>query len=184
MNHHRFLVNIRPIKPEEITLLSDFLYEAIYQPAGRPLLPRTTIQHPSLWCYIESFGSRKGDACLVAESDALVVGAIWVRYMHGCGYVDDDTPEISLSLYPAYRNNGIGSQLLNSMLDLLKNNGVKKVSLSVSRTNRAVSLYKRFGFEIIDRDRDLTTADYLMQRLPLRGTPNKINRTSQPFGEG
>lgn len=71
---------------------------------------------------------------------------------------------ISLSLYPAYRNNGIGSQLLNSMLDLLKNNGVKKVSLSVSRTNRAVSLYKRFGFEIIDRDRDLTTADYLMQR--------------------
>ena len=93
MNHHRFLVNIRPIKPEEITLLSDFLYEAIYQPAGRPLLPRTTIQHPSLWCYIESFGSRKGDACLVAESDALVVGAIWVRYMHGCGYVDDDTPE-------------------------------------------------------------------------------------------
>ena len=84
--------------------------------------------------------------------------------MHGCGYVDDDTPEISLSLYPAYRNNGIGSQLLNSMLDLLKNNGVKKVSLSVSRTNRAVSLYKRFGFEIIDRDRVLTTTDYLMQR--------------------
>lgn len=164
MNHHRFPVNIRPIKPEEITLLSDFLYEAIDQPAGQPLLPRTTIQHPSLWCYIESFGSRKGDACLVAESDALVVGAIWVRYMHGYGYVDDDTPEISLSLYPAYRNNGIGSQLLNSMLDLLKNNGVKKVSLSVSRTNRAVSLYKRFGFEIIDRDRDLTTADYLMQR--------------------
>ena len=134
MNHHRFPVNIRPIKPEGITLLSDFLYEA------------------------------EGDACLVAESDTLVVGAIWVRYMHGCGYVDDDTPEISLSLYPTYRNNGIGSQLLNSMLDLLKNNGVKKVSLSVSRTNRAVSLYKRFGFEIIDRDRDLTTADYLMQR--------------------
>ena len=82
--------------------------------------------------------------------------------MHGYGYVDDDTPEISLSLYPAYRNNGIGSQLLNSMLDLLKNNGVKKVSLSVSRTNRAVSLYKRFGFEIIDRDRDLTTAEALV----------------------
>ena len=143
---------------------ADSLYEAIDQPAGQPLLPRTVIQHPSLWCYIESFGAREGDACLVAESDTLVVGAIWVRYMHGCGYVDDDTPEISLSLYPAYRNNGIGSQLLNSMLDLLKNNGVKKVSLSVSRTNRAVSLYKRFGFEIIDRDRDLTTADYLMQR--------------------
>lgn len=158
MNHHRFPVNIRPIKSEEITQLSDFLYEAIYQTDNTTLLPRTVIQHPSLWCYIESFGTRKGDLCMVAEYDTLVVGAIWSRYMHGYGYVDDDTPEISMSLYPTYRNKGIGSQLLNKMLDILKDSGVKQVSLSVSRTNYAVAMYQRFGFEIIAERAN----DYLM----------------------
>lgn len=43
---------IRPIKKHEIMLLTEFLYEAIFQ-KGDLLVPRTIIQEPSLWIYID-----------------------------------------------------------------------------------------------------------------------------------
>ena len=50
---------IRPIRLEETMLLLDFLYEAIYQSEPSQPIPRTILQQPPLWKYIENFGSRK-----------------------------------------------------------------------------------------------------------------------------
>ena len=36
---------IREIRPEEIPLLNDFLYEAIFIPEGVPAPPRSIIEH-------------------------------------------------------------------------------------------------------------------------------------------
>lgn len=69
-------IEIRPIKREEIILLTDFIYEAIYQNNSQPLIARTIIQEPSIWIYIDRFGSKKDDHCLVAEVDGYVVGAV------------------------------------------------------------------------------------------------------------
>lgn len=41
-------MNIRPIKNNEIILLTDFLYEAIFQKDANNLVPRTIIQDRSL----------------------------------------------------------------------------------------------------------------------------------------
>ena len=49
-----FLI-IRPIRNKEIILLTDFLYEAIFQKDGDNPVPRTIIQEPSLWIYIDGF---------------------------------------------------------------------------------------------------------------------------------
>ena len=70
-------MRIRPIKKEEILLLTDFVYEAIYQRDAKNPLPRTVIQDASIWIYIDRFGSKKDDHCLVAEVDSYVVGACW-----------------------------------------------------------------------------------------------------------
>ena len=153
-------VKIRNIRTEEIPLLCDFLYEAIYKPPEWPTLPRTVIQHPSLWRYVKNFGKRRGDLALVAEVDNRVIGAVWVRYMRGYGHVKDHIPELSMAIYPDYRNKGIGSRLLIEMLRTLQESGITSVSLSVNKGNPAVTLYRRIGFHIHRENDD----EYIMVR--------------------
>lgn len=153
-------VRIRNIRTEEIPLLCDFLYEAIYRPPEWPTLPRTVIQHPSLWRYVKNFGKRRGDLALVAEVDSRVIGAVWVRYMRGYGHVEDHIPELSMAIYSDYRNKGIGSRLLIEMLRTLQESGITLVSLSVNKGNPAVTLYRRIGFHIHRENDD----EYIMVR--------------------
>lgn len=151
---------IRPIKDKELPLLTDFLYEAIFQPEDKPKIPRTVLQGPMIWAYVDEFGTKPDDFCFVAVVDGLIVGAAWSRL--GCSYgkVDDSVPELAISLYADYRNKGIGSRLLALLLDELQKKGYNKVSLSVDKTNYAVKMYRKFGFEVLaERERD-----YLMTK--------------------
>lgn len=146
---------IRPIKRNEIMLLTDFVYEAVFLPESEPRPPRTLIQNPQIWAYIDDFGNRPHDYCLVAESDHIIVGAVWVR--GGCAYgaVAPEIPECAVSIYPQYRNLGIGTALMCEMLKLLKTNNYTKLSLSVDKNNYAVKLYRKVGFRILqERDHD------------------------------
>ena len=72
---------IRPLYPEEIHLLRDFLYEAIFIPEGVEPLPRDVVDLPELKLYIQDFGKKQDDCCLVVEYDGKVVGAVWTRIM-------------------------------------------------------------------------------------------------------
>jgi len=143
---------IRPIQPAEIPVLSDFLYEAIFIPEGVEAPPRSIIDDESLQIYIRDFGKYPDDRCLVAESEGRIVGAIWSRIMNDYGHIDDNTPSIAISLYKEYRNKGIGSQLLQQMLDLLRKDGYKSVSLSVQKANYAIRMYQKAGFQILSQD--------------------------------
>jgi len=143
---------IRPIKKEEITLLTEFQYEAIFQRDLEHLAPRTMIQDPSIWIYIDEFGTKKDDYCLVAEVEGYIVGSVWVRCIQGFGYIDEETPEFAISVYPQYRNKGIFTELMRAMIELLKKKGYKKTSLAVQKDNYAVRMYKEVGFEIIDEN--------------------------------
>lgn len=151
-------VVIREIRSREIPLLTDFLYEAIFQPDNKPKIPRTVLQEPMIWAYVDRFGTRPEDFCLVALVDGIIVGAAWSR--NGCSYgkVDETTPELTISLYPEYRNKGIGSRLLASLLGTMSEKGFGKVSLSVDKTNYAVKMYRKAGFETIEEREH----DYLM----------------------
>lgn len=149
---------IRPIRAEELPLLTEFLYEAIYQRDGSRLLPRTVIQNPSLWIYIGEFGSREDDHCLVAETDGLIVGAVWVRCVRAHGYVDDATPELAVSVYPSFRAKGIGSRLMREMLRFLHDTDYMRVSLAVQKDNYAVEMYRKLGFGIVRENAE----DYVM----------------------
>lgn len=145
-------MKIRPIKNEEIMLLTDFVYEAIYQRDLKNPLPRTVIQDASIWVYIDRFGSKKDDHCLVAEVGGYVVGACWVRCIKAFGHVGDSVPEFAVSVYPQYRGKGIGTELMKEMLLLLRKQGYTKTSLAVQKDNYAVSMYKKVGFEIVDEN--------------------------------
>jgi len=110
---------IREMRTEEIPLLNDFLYEAIFIPEGVPAPPRSIIENEDLQVYVRDFGMKADDRCLVAEVAGKVVGAVWTRVMNDYGHVDDDTPSFAISLYKEYRGQGIGSQLMVNGCSLL-----------------------------------------------------------------
>ena len=149
---------IRNIRKSEIGLLKDFLYEAVFVPEGVESPPRDIVERPELRVYTDDFGTREGDNCLVAEHGGRVVGSVWTRIMDDYGHVDDETPSCAVSLYKEYRGQGIGSQLMMKMLDLLRQKGYKKVSLSVQKANYAVKMYEKAGFKTVDENEE----EYIM----------------------
>ncbi len=144
--------NIRKIREDEYKLLEDFIYEAIFIPEGVEPPPKTIINQPDLQVYIKDFGKEKDDICFVAEADDKVVGAVWVRDMHDYGHIADGVPSFAISLYKQYRNFGIGTQLMITMLDELKKRAYERTSLAVQKANYAVRMYKKVGFNIIDEN--------------------------------
>ncbi len=149
---------IRPIESKEIMLLTEFIYEAIFQRDTSTLAPRTIIQDPTIWIYVDEFGTKKDDHCLVAEIDKKIVGAVWVRCIKGFGLIDETTPEFAISIYSEYRGKGIGTQLMKEMLGFLKMKGYSKTSLAVQKDNYAVRMYQNVGFEIMDQNEE----EYIM----------------------
>ena len=149
---------IRKLKQEEVNILDNFLYEAIFIPKGVESPPKEIIYQPELQVYVTNFGNQKGDICFVAWADSKIVGAVWVRLMNDYGHVDDETPSFAISLLKEYRNYGIGTELMRRMLEELKNNGYKQASLAVQKMNYAVRMYKKVGFEIVDDNEE----EYIM----------------------
>lgn len=144
---------IRPMKQKEYGLLEDFLYYAVFIPDWyKNPVPRSVIYEPELWRAIENFGQYKDDFCLVAEVDGKVVGAVWVRTSKQYGYIDDKTPCFSISLYPKYRNQGIGTDLMKQMIKHLTDKGYKRASLSVQKENYAAMLYSKLGFKTVQEN--------------------------------
>ena len=140
---------IRKIRSEEHDLLRKFLYHAIYLPEGVEPPPRSVVDLPELQVYVTDFGTQPGDHCLVAEVERKVIGAAWCRIMEDYGHIDNDTPSLAISLLPEYRGQGTGTQLLNGLLRLLRENEYQRASLSVQKENPALRLYQRAGFRIL-----------------------------------
>ena len=79
---------IRELAKTEYPLLKTFLYEAIFQRDGQPLLPRSIIERTELQAYIQDFGQKEQDYCLCAEVDSEIVGVVWIRNIAGYGSID------------------------------------------------------------------------------------------------
>ena len=153
---------IREIQEKELPVLKDLLYEAIYQPDKENSIPKEIINDPNISQYIDNFGRKKDDFCLVAELKGRIIGAVWIRILadeiKGYGNVDDETREFAISLFNEYRNQGIGSKLMKRMISYLKAKNYAQTSLSVQKENYAYRMYQKLGFEIIGENEE----DYLM----------------------
>lgn len=108
---------IREIRPEEIPVLEDFLYEAIFIPEGVPAPPRSIVKNEDMQVYVRDFGKKSDDRCLVAEVDGKIC-----------------------------RGRGIGTQLMRRMQEKLKAAGYQSISLSVQKANYALQMYRKVGF--------------------------------------
>ena len=145
---------IREIKPQEYSFLEETLFEAIFVPEGEIKLQKEIIYQSGIFKYIKDFG-KFSDLCLVAEVDAELVGAVWTRLFSesnkGYGFVDDNTPELSIAVLPNFRNKGIGGSLMNKMFVELRIRNIARVSLSVDIRNRAYKKYIELDFKEVER---------------------------------
>ena len=155
-------VKIRFLCEKDLPILDDLLYESIFLPEGTEPLPRDIIKVPEIDVYIRDFGKKKDDLCLVAELNSRIIGGVWVRILageiKGYGNIDPETPEFAISMIKAYRRLGIGTALMKKMIELLKEKGYAKTSLSVQKENYAVKMYKKLGFEPVKENEH----DYIM----------------------
>jgi len=157
-------LTIRPILKSEYPILETFLYEAIHIPPGYEPPERDVIYVPELNIYIKDFG-KPDDVCFVAEAGSEIIGVAWSRILaepdnRGYGNIDEHTPELSISVLPEYRNEGVGGKLLTALHEELSQRGYKSISLSVQKTNAALHLYERSGYRIIEENAE----DYIMVR--------------------
>lgn len=137
------------LQPDE-PFLWDMLYHALYVPEGEAPLPRNIIQQPEIRQYVQNWG-QPDDFGLIALVDDKAVGAVWVRRIKAYGFIDDETPELSIAMLPEHRGKGVGTILMNELFLLVKTQ-YSAISLSVSLDNPALRLYERLGFEIIKSD--------------------------------
>lgn len=144
-------MQLRPATSADEDELSNLLYYAISVAPGERPPDRDIVNKPELARYVRKWGSVAADYGVLAVEDGTVLGGAWLRQWRGAergyGFVEEDTPELSLAVIPTRRGKGIGTELLRSLLD----EAAKRhacVSLSVASHNPARRLYEREGFTL------------------------------------
>ncbi len=153
-------VQLREIQTSEEAFLQEMLFTAIFVPEGQSPFPKTILNVPEIFRYIEDWGAFSDDMAFVAVCNDELVGAIWGRKFErsnpGYGFVDEHTPEIVIAVKASFRNQGIGSKLIDALSRYYFSKGVAFISLSVDKRNPCRFLYKRKGFVLVEEgDTDL-----------------------------
>ena len=141
---------IRDAKPDDFAFLERMWHAAAFwQPEVFALSIEDARRVPEIARYIEGFG-RAGDVALIAEDGGAPVGAVWYRRFTvddpGYGFVDEDTPEVAIAVDTPARGRGVGTALMEALIDRAKREGLTALSLSVNADNPSRRIYVRSGF--------------------------------------
>jgi len=144
------MLQVRRLASEDQAVLWELLHVALWDPPPAGLRPREILDHPAVRIYAEDWG-RPGDVGVIAGGPGgEIAGACWMRLIKGgvgLGYVDDETPQLGIALFPKYQHQGHGEPLMRAALDAARAHGYRQVSLTVHPENPAIRLYERCGFE-------------------------------------
>ena len=118
---------IRTAGPQDVPFLRDMLRHAYYWRVESV----TESGEPPVQRYVERWG-RPGDTALIAIQDFQRVGAAWFRLFTddnpGYGFVDEETPELSIAIVPSKRGTGLGSELLDALLERARADGYDAIT--------------------------------------------------------
>jgi GNAT superfamily N-acetyltransferase len=139
---------IRRGNRQDVRFLRDMLRHAYYWRSGGE------IEDSLLWRYVSGWG-RRGDTAVLALESGFPVGAAWFRLFPrdepGFGFVDEETPEVSVAVVPSRRGQGIGSELLDALVEVAREQGYRALSLSVATDSPAMHVFEKHGFERVEQ---------------------------------
>ena len=145
-------MRVRPGGQHDVRFLRDMLRHAY------PAAP--AFGDAPVYRYVRGWG-RRGDTAVIAIDEAQPVGAAWYRLFKaddpGYGFVDEETPELSIAVVPSRRGHGLGAQLLTALLERARRDGYTRVSLAVDTGNPSVALYERHGFRRVGMSGGMVT---------------------------
>ena len=145
-------IQLRTSHPTDLQFLRKMLYEAVFWRSvdNKPSLEEG-LAYPDISKALANWGERDGDTAVVATIQSKPVGAAWYRYMTDDnairGYLDETTPVLVIGVHPGYRHQGIGSKLIESLIEHASKHTIPKISLMVSKDNYAIYLYRQQGFQ-------------------------------------
>ena len=139
---------VRAATAADLPFLQAMLYEAsTWRPEAQPP-PETVLANPHVARYLSGWG-RLGDHGVICE-DGRQLGAAWLRLFPadepGYGFAGPDVPELTIGVEPASRGRGVGTRLLEALIEIASIGGYRAISLSVEPDNLARQLYERLGF--------------------------------------
>ena len=124
--------------------MRDMLRHAYHWRMGDPDLP--------VYRYVKSW-ERRGDAGVIAFDGPNAYGAAWYRLFPasapGFGFVDEETPELTIAVVPSHRGHGTGGELLEALLAHARADGFSRLSLSAEQGQTA--FYEKHGFRELQR---------------------------------
>ena len=143
---------IREAGASDQAILWNVLYEALWDPPSGPRRPRSVLSVPHIAAYVEKWGSSETDVGFLAINDAgLVAGGVLSRLLippfEGGAFYDQQTPQFGIAVFPAFQNQGVGTNLMRRYLSAASLR-FPRVSLGVHPENYvAIKLYRSFGFQ-------------------------------------
>ncbi|MFC2106089.1 GNAT family N-acetyltransferase [Candidatus Bipolaricaulota bacterium] len=150
-------VLLREGQHADIPFLRKMLYEAVFwrASANKPSFEEG-LAYPDVSNALADWGERDGDAAVVATMDSSPVGAAWYRFWTHSnftnGYIEEITPVLAIAVHSDYRHQGIGRRMIEWLIDRASKDAIQQISLSVSKDNVALELYRQQGFlEVADK---------------------------------
>ena len=144
-------VLLRESQQSDLTFLREMLYEAVFWRASndKPSFEEG-LAYPDVSKILENWGERDGDAAVIAAIHSIPVGAAWYRFWNDSdnmrGYIDENIPVAVIGVHRDYRHQGIGKKMMKWLIDFASDHSINKISLSVSKDNYALNLYRQHGF--------------------------------------
>lgn len=130
-------INIRSLKQDDM----DRIYE----------IEAASIKHLTPLSLLSSYYRITANDFLVAEIGGHVIGYVVTIRDAQCYF---EGHVLSIAVDPNYRRQGVGTALILKSMDMLRNNGSRKLYLEVKESNSAArEFYRKLGFREIGRYR-------------------------------
>ncbi|UCD02836.1 MAG: GNAT family N-acetyltransferase [Candidatus Aenigmatarchaeota archaeon] len=135
------MIRIRNFRPEDADTVAGFKRES-----AKVNFPGCEF-NPKLFKRLILKSSKKcPDWVKVAEDDGKLIGYIWFKVIESTVGVFGRMEHLFVD--ERYRKRGVGRMLMESGEEYFRRHGIKKVKLTVTRGNKAVSLYEKMGYEV------------------------------------
>lgn len=144
-------VLVREAQQSDRPFLTRMLYEAVFWrvDGNRPSFEQA-LAMPEVDKALADWGERDGDTAVVATVEGVKAGAAWYRYWSDedfiNGYVEAAVPVVVIAVEAAYRRRGVGGRMMEGLIARAARQGIGALSLSVSKDNHGLRLYRQKGF--------------------------------------